>query len=126
MDDAHLMVAVRYVELNPVAARMVAAPEDWPWSSARSHLAGRRVAGDRLTDVTALGVHVSNWRALLKYGVGAGGVDAAGAEALAAIETRLRTGRPLGPEQWIARHEQAMDRKLAPQRRGPKAKARGN
>lgn len=47
MDDAHLMAAVRYVELNPAAAGMVARAEDWAWSSARSHLAGKRVKGDR-------------------------------------------------------------------------------
>ena len=121
MDDAHLMRAVRYVELNPVAAGMVAAPQDWAWSSARSHLAGRRVAGDPLTDVAALAAHVANWRALLRHGVEAAGVDAAGEAVLAAIEARLRTGRPLGSEPWIARQEAAMARQLTPQRRGPKA-----
>jgi putative transposase len=35
MDDAHLMAAVRYVELKPVAARMLALAGDWRWSSAR-------------------------------------------------------------------------------------------
>ena len=34
MDDAHLMVAARYVENNPVAARLAARAEAWPWSSA--------------------------------------------------------------------------------------------
>jgi len=34
MDAGHLMAAVRYVENNPVAARMVACAEDWPWPSA--------------------------------------------------------------------------------------------
>jgi putative transposase len=40
MDEAHLMAAVCYVSLNPVRARLVARAEDWPWSSARAHLAG--------------------------------------------------------------------------------------
>ena len=40
MDDAHLMAAVRYVELNPVAARIVHRAEDWHWSSARSQIYG--------------------------------------------------------------------------------------
>jgi hypothetical protein len=34
MDDAHLMAAVRYVELNTAAAGMVDEAGDWPWSSA--------------------------------------------------------------------------------------------
>jgi putative transposase len=29
------------VALNPVRARLVERAEDWPWSSARAHLAGR-------------------------------------------------------------------------------------
>ena len=31
MDDAHLIAAVRYVENNPVAAKMVERAEDWRW-----------------------------------------------------------------------------------------------
>ena len=46
MDDEHLMAAMRYVERNPVAAGLAAAAGDWRWSSARSHLAGKRVADD--------------------------------------------------------------------------------
>jgi putative transposase len=123
MDDAHLMAAVRYVENNPVAARMVARAEDCPWSSARSHIAGKRVAGDPLTDVGALGRHVRNWRALLKHGVELADADE-DAEAMAdAIEARLRTGRPLAAEQWIAAQEVALDRTIAPQKRGPKPKS---
>jgi putative transposase len=41
LDDAHLVAAARYVALNPVRARLVACAEDWAWSSARAHLAGR-------------------------------------------------------------------------------------
>jgi putative transposase len=40
LDDAHLWAALRYAELNPVRARMVDHPCDYPWSSARAH-AGR-------------------------------------------------------------------------------------
>lgn len=68
MDDAHLMAAVRYVANNPVAAGMVTQAEDWCWSSARSHTAGRRATGDPLTDVAALGWHIRNWRAMLARG----------------------------------------------------------
>jgi putative transposase len=50
MDDAHLMAAVRYVEQNPVTAGMVARAQDWRWSSAASHIAGRRTRDDPLTD----------------------------------------------------------------------------
>ena len=35
--DAYLMEVCRYTELNPVRARMVESPSDWPWSSYRAH-----------------------------------------------------------------------------------------
>jgi putative transposase len=118
MDDAHLMTAVRYVENNPVAAKMVKSADEWRWSSARSHIAGKRVKDDPLTDVGALGKHVRNWRVLLRVGLEAGDDPASVAE----IEARMRTGRPLADADWIAEAEEAMQRKLGPQRRGPKAK----
>lgn len=118
MDDAHVMTAIRYVENNPVAAGMAARAEDWRWSSARSHVAGKRATDDPLTDVTALGQHVANWPALLRMGLEAMD-DPATVEA---IEARIRTGRPLASPEWIAAAEAAMDRKLGPQKRGPKPK----
>jgi len=36
--DAYLLEVCRYVELNPVRARMVDQPADWPWSSYRAHV----------------------------------------------------------------------------------------
>jgi REP element-mobilizing transposase RayT len=36
--DNYLLALCRYVERNPVAARLVDRPEDWPWSSCRAHL----------------------------------------------------------------------------------------
>jgi putative transposase len=41
MDEAHLLTAARYVERNPVRAKLARRPRDWRWSSARAHLAGR-------------------------------------------------------------------------------------
>ncbi len=120
MDDAHLMAAVRYVERNPVAAKLVADACDWRWSSARSHVAGKRVAGDPLTDVQALGRHVPNWRAMLRYGIEAGELDADGEAVAEAVEKHLNTGRPLAAPEWITMQEQALNRLLAPQKPGPK------
>ncbi len=36
--DAYLLALCRYVERNPVAAHMVQAAADWPWSSCLAHL----------------------------------------------------------------------------------------
>ncbi len=92
MDDAHLMVAARYIEKNPVAAGLVARAEDWKWSSARAHLG---LADDGLTAAAALGAHVANWRAMLARGLEASDEDAR-------IEQALRSGRPVGEAPWLA------------------------
>jgi putative transposase len=36
--EAYLLACTRYIELNPVRARMVATPEEYPWSSCRYRL----------------------------------------------------------------------------------------
>ncbi len=36
--DAYLLALCRYVERNPVAARLVTRPEDWAWSSCQAHV----------------------------------------------------------------------------------------
>ena len=126
MDDAHLIAAVRYVENNPVAAGMATRADDWRWSSARSHVAGRRAAGDPLTDMTALGRHVRNWRALLRHGPDAGDLGAEGEALAEAIEARTRTGRPLGAAEWIAAQENAMGRLMLRGKPGPKPRGGHN
>jgi REP element-mobilizing transposase RayT len=50
--DAYLMEVCRYTELNPVRARMVDAPADWPWSSYRAHCG--LAASPRWLDTAAL------------------------------------------------------------------------
>ena len=66
MDDAHLMIAVRYVENNPVKAGLVHSAEDWRWSSARAHLG---IADDPLTEAGVVGRHIVNWSAYLSEGL---------------------------------------------------------
>ena len=42
--DTYLLACCRYIELNPVRARMVGASHDYLWSSAREHLGLVRVS----------------------------------------------------------------------------------
>ena len=122
MDDPHLIAALRYVERNPVAAGLARHAEDWRWSSARSHIAGKRTPDDPLTDVEAMRGHIANWRAMLRHGAEAGGMGVQGEALAEAIEARLRTGRPLAAEEWIAHQERSIGRRLSPAKRGPKPK----
>ncbi|HEY1606005.1 MAG TPA: transposase [Allosphingosinicella sp.] len=118
MDEAHLLMAVRYVELNPVRAKLAKRAEDWLWSSARAHVTGKP---DGLTDLGALaGVH-RNWRAMLRRGLEAGDLPP---EAETAIETHQRTGRPWGGAGFIEKMEGETGRKLKKQKPGPKPRPR--
>jgi putative transposase len=79
---------------------------------------------DPLTDVEALGAHVRNWKAMLHHGLEASDVGPAGEAVAEAIDARLRTGRPLAADEWIRAQEKALNRKLAPGKRGPKPASR--
>ncbi len=41
MDEHHLISCARYIEINPVKREYVERPEQWTWSSASAHIAGR-------------------------------------------------------------------------------------
>jgi hypothetical protein len=52
MDEERLMAAARYQVMNPVRARLVDRAEDWPWSSARAHLAAKLREITEITEPT--------------------------------------------------------------------------
>lgn len=66
LDEAHLYACLRYVELNPVRARLVDRPEAWRWSSARGHLG---LADDPLVDPAPARERIDDWRAFLEAGL---------------------------------------------------------
>ena len=112
MDEAHLLAAARYVELNPVRAGLVNRVRQWRWSSARAHLAGE---DDGLAQVGPLLERVPDWSGFLK-----GGLEKA---ELKAIRGHERTGRPLGDATFIGRLEAVTGRILAPRKPGRKPRA---
>ncbi len=115
MDEPYLLAAARYVELNPLRARLVTNPCDWPWSSARAHLAGR---DDQLVKVAPLLAMIGDCAAFLR--------SAVPEDELRDIRRHARTGRPLGDEAFLARLEDMVGRVLKPQKRGPKPKETAN
>ncbi len=122
MDEEHLFHAVRYVLLNPVRAGLAKRPQDWKWSSARAHLAGR---DDDLVNVSAT---------LQRYGdfdsIPGDYSDADSGAGDEEVFIRLRqsetTGRPLGSNDWLKQLEQQSGRILRPQKRGPRIGTRVN
>ena len=113
MDEDHLVAALRYVALNPVKAGLVKRAEDWQWSSAAAHMAGKSTpfvdvapglerAGDFAAFLAAVGDTDPRWSAVLK---------AEGA------------GWPVGAKEWIEQLEAKHKCTLTPAKRGPKPKA---
>jgi putative transposase len=107
MDEDHLLTAARYIEMNPVVARLASRPEGWRWSSAMAHLSAR---DDNLVAVEPLLKRVPDWRGFLAHESGNTGVH----------EEHEGTGLPLGDSAFVEHCEQLMGRILRPQKRGPK------
>lgn len=115
LEEAHLLAAVRYVERNPVRAGLVATAEEWPWSSARSHISGQE---DPLVEVAPMREWIGNWAEYL-----ASQEDEVLAEALRHHE---RTGRVLGSDEFIDNLEDTLTRSIKPGKRGRKPKGDRN
>ena len=118
LDEAHGIVAVRYVERNPARAGIAAEAWDYPWSSAAYHV-GLAEEDPLVADGEWLGEQ-KEWREYLKS-------DPAPAD-MSALRKRTRTGRPLGSERFILQTERVTSRRLRPlplgRPKGPKLKDR--
>jgi putative transposase len=113
MDERHLLAAARYVERNPVRARLSPTPEDWPWSSARAHLTGE---DDALVTVRPLLDLIPDWGAFV------GEPDAPKLGEL--LQAHTSTGRPLGPDSFVESLERRLERPLKRRKPGPKPQER--
>jgi len=107
MDETYLLATVRYVEMNPVKAKLCQQPEDWPWSSARAHLEGRDNA---LVRVEPMLERVNDWQTYLAEELSSDHI----------IKRHLRTGRPLGNTQFIGKLEKMLERDLVLKKPGRK------
>lgn len=113
LDEPHLWAAVRYVELNPVRARLVREAPDYPWSSARAH-AG--LGTDPLLDPERpFPGHIGDWAAWLRAGL-----EEQTAERL---RTNTSTGRPTGSDGFLRELEARLGRRLRPRKRGPQERS---
>ncbi len=112
MDERYLLACVRYVENNPVRAKLSARAESWPWSSAAAHVSGK---DDRLVSVQPM-LRLANkkWADFL---------DAAVSEdEIRDIQKHERTGRPLCAAWVLEALEALLDRPLKPKKPGRKPK----
>ena len=108
MDENYLLATVRYVELNPVKAKMCTLPQDWKWSSASAHLNGNN---DLLVTVKPMLDLVSNWQDYLAN------QDSSDYDL---ISLHSRTGRPLGSDSFVEKLESICKKPLLPKKPGRK------
>jgi putative transposase len=109
LDEPYLLAATRYIEMNPVRARLVPSPEKYPWSSARAHLTGGDdllVRGPPFLDI------VGNWKNFLSGPISQ--------EQQSSLKRHEKNGRPLGSSRFIHILEQTLDRNLQLKKPGPK------
>jgi putative transposase len=115
LDEAHLIRAARYVEMNPVRAGLALRPEQYPWSSAAYHL--DLVRSDPLQCDRKVVEISGDWKGFLAAAVEA--------EEARGLERCLSTGRPWAVESFVRRLEKRMNRPLNPRQGGwPKGRSR--
>ncbi len=103
LEEEHLWAAIRYVERNPVRARLVRKAEEYPWSSAAMHC-GRRDDPMLVRLPEARPPETSDWAAWL--------ATKEDEETLWRIRLCTRTGRPIGSKRFVARLEARLGRRL--------------
>lgn len=107
LDDGHYLDAMRYIERNPVKAKLVRRAWRWPWSSAAAHceLQPPPAALDT-APWQALRITGGEWENEL--------IQKDDEDVTGAIRRATCTGRPLGSDSFISKLEAAAGRRMRP------------
>lgn len=102
LDDRHLVAAMRYVEMNPVRARLVRRPWRYRWSSAAAHVGLRKP--DATLSLADWDYSPAEWRRMLE--------EALPDDEVQKIRRATSRGRPLGSDAFLSKIEHAVGRRL--------------
>ena len=106
LDERHFWLAMRYIELNPVRAKLCRKPWRYKWSSAAAH-----IDGDSESEL----LNLSGWYKMISAGRWqkelADGVNDQQAERL---RMNTHTGRPLGSDSFLSKCEKLIGRRVRP------------
>ncbi len=117
LDERHLWLALKYVELNPVRAGLCRRPWRYEWSSATAHT-GEKAASEVLNlQWWHEQFSAAAWRRELAEGL----TD----DEIARIRLRTHTGRPLGSDAFLSKLETLLGRRVRPLPVGRPRKRRG-
>jgi putative transposase len=106
MDDTHCLLAMRYVERNPLRAGLCRIARRYPWSSAAAHCGEKDAAG--LLDRAAWNELSADmdWHEQLS-------LEMPPAE-IARLRRSSHTGRPLASDRFLSKLEDVIGRRLRP------------
>ena len=118
LDDLHLWRAMRYVERNPVRAKIVRVPWRYPWSSAPAHVGEPDPSGQ--LDLTAWAAEwkPEKWREVLR--------EPDDPEDSTKLRRCTHRGRPLASDSFLSKLEHKLNRRLRPLPVGRPRKPRAN
>jgi putative transposase len=106
LDERHFWLAMKYIELNPVRARLCRKPWRYEWSSAAGHVNEKTVSEvlnlSRWYDMISAG----RWRRELEAGLSDSG--------LSRVRLSTHMGRPLGSDSFLSKLEKLLGRRVRP------------
>lgn len=106
MDDDHVLLAMRYIERNPIRAGICRIARRYAWSSAAIHCGARDEVGlldERRWKHLSAGL---DWEGELSHGLETKQMDR--------IRRSMHTGRPLAGDSFLSKLEHALGRRLRP------------
>ena len=112
LDRDHLIAALRYVDMNPVRARLVVEAVSYEWSSAAAHVTGKDPTGLLDGDTWLELCPLNDWDEVLA-------APTPEVQLAARLRQATRTGRPLGSPEFISELEARLQRTLTRQKPGP-------
>jgi len=111
MAGRHVLAAARYVERNPVKAKLVRSAAAWPWSSAAAHVSGK---SDGIAETNWLAKRIAGW--VCTWAAHLRKADEK--DFASAMRLHEATGRPLGDKGFVKKLELTLGRVLLPRRPG--------
>jgi putative transposase len=115
LDPPHVWQALRYAELNPVRAGMVADAVSYPWSSAAAHCGQGKPHPMLDSELWRQRWSAESWHEYLHRGETGEEIDA--------LRRCTFSGRPLGTVEFVEHIEETLQRSLVPKKGGRPQKA---
>lgn len=111
MDETYLFNSVRYIETNPVRAKLVRHAAEWKWSSAKAHI--ERIA-DPVIQPSPLDGIIRDWKSYLE--------SRAPLRLVKEFHEHAKSGLPLGSNDFLDSLEKLTGLSLRKKKPGPKKK----